>query len=82
MDVDGIVYVNEVDVDLRREEIKQILVWDYQMNQYSSDKFIDEFANQDELKYPSDLYFDGSTFWNEDWRESCGILFSFLYTLL
>ena len=26
VDVDGIVYVNEVDVDLRREEIKQILV--------------------------------------------------------
>ena len=24
--MDGIVYVNEVDVDLRREEIKQILV--------------------------------------------------------
>ena len=82
VDVDGIVYVNEVDVDLRREEIKQILVWDYQMNQYSSDKFIDEFANQDELKYPSDLYFYCSTLWNEDWRESCGILFSFLYTLL
>ena len=80
--MDGIVYVNEADVYLRREEIKRVLAEDYHKNKKPSNEFIVEFENKYELKISSDLYFDGSALWNEDWRESCGILFSFLYTLL
>ena len=80
--MDGIVYVNEADAYLRREDIKRVLAEDYHKNKKPSNEFIVEFENKYELKISSDLYFDGSALWNEDWRESCGILFSFLYTLL
>ena len=64
--MDGIVYVNEADVYLRREEIKRVLAEDYQKNKKPSNEFIVEFADKYKLEIPFDLYFDDSALFCED----------------
>ena len=64
--MDGIVYVNEADAYLRREEIKRVLAEDYQKNKKPSNEFIVEFADRYKLEIPFDLYFDDSALFCED----------------
>lgn len=77
---DGIVYVNEADAYLRREEIKRVLAEDYQKNKKPSNEFIVEFADKYKLEIPFDLYFDDSALFLKTEENLTG--FSFLFRTL
>ena len=56
--MDGIVYVNEADAYLRREEIKRVRPRTIRRIKKPSNEFIVEFADKYKLEIPFDLYFD------------------------
>lgn len=58
----GIVYAEEQEARLIREEIKKELENEYQKHKEPTDEFINVFAEKYNLCLPDNLYFDASTF--------------------
>ena len=60
----GIVYVEKEKAYNLREEIKEILAKEYQINKEPTDEFIGKFSNKYEISIPNDLFFDAKDLFN------------------